>query len=87
MKLLNLLFAIVSAGNFGQRRRFQGFHAREQIGNFFVETESEMTGRDINQDDIDPKLQKLIETMITDRKIPSIRNYHVWNLYKKNLNP
>ena len=87
MKLLNLFFAITSAGNFGQRKRFHGFHGQKHIGNFLVDDESEMAGREINQDDIDPRLQKLIDTMITDRKTTSIRNFHVWYLYKKNLNP
>ena len=76
---------MILAGDFGQRKRFLGFHANEHIETLFVDNESEMAGNDIHQDEIDPRLRKLIKTMITDRKTPPIRNFQVWNLYKKNL--
>ena len=85
MKLLNLFFCLTLGGNFQQRRRFQGFHAKE-----FFEIDpstydgSEMTGR---QDDIDPKLQSLIDSMITNRRKISAKDFTAWNLYRKNLNP
>ena len=52
MKLLNLLFVMFLAGDFGQRKRFLGFHANEHIKTFFVDNESKMAGNDINQDNI-----------------------------------
>ena len=85
MKLLNLFFCLAFGGNFQQRRRFQGFHAKE-----FLEIDpstydgSEMPGQ---QDQIDPKLQSLIDLMITNRRKISAQDFTAWNLYRKNLNP
>ena len=37
-------------------------------------------------DEMDPKLQSLIDSMITDQRKTSIGDFTVWNLYRKNLN-
>ena len=85
MKLLSLFFCPALGGNFQQRRRFQGFHGKD----FFeidpsTYDESEMTGQ---QDQIDPKLQFLIDSMITNRRKISVNDFTAWNLYRKNLDP
>ena len=85
MKLLNLFFGLAFGGDFQQRRRFQRFHAKE----FFeidpsTYDESEMTGQ---QDQIDPKLQSLIDLMITNRRRISVNDFTAWNLYRKNWDP
>ena len=84
MKLLNLLFCLAYGGDFHQRRRFHGFHTKRFIKSAqFNNDKSEMPGR---PEEVDPKLQSLIDFMITDRRKTSIGDFSVWNLYRKNLN-
>ena len=92
MKLINLLLATISAGNFDRMKRFHGFHGQRLLENSFQhddlnKNQSGMTSNQMAQDEIDPRLQFLIDSMITVRKTPSVRDFTAWNLYKRNLNP
>ena len=83
MKLLYLFVCLAHGRNFQQRRRFHQFHTKRIIESTQLNDEkSEMPGR---QDEIDPKLQSLIDSMITDRRKISIGDYTAWNLYTANL--
>ena len=81
---MNLFFCLAYGGDFHQRRRFHGFHTKRFIKSAqFNNDKSEMPGR---PDEVDPKLQSLIDSMITDQRKTSIGDFTVWNLYRKNLN-
>ena len=85
MKLLNLLLYIAFGGKSDRRRRFQGFHEKR-----FIEIDPSIyDGSEMSeyQDIIDPKLQSLIDSMITNRRKISVHDFTAWNLYKKYLNP
>ena len=88
MKILNMLFSFTLAGNFQQRRRFHGFHAKRPDDLAPRDYEKpERLGQEMDQAVISPKLQSLIDSMITDRRKVSIDNLTAWKLYKQNLNP
>ena len=84
MKLLYLIVCLAYGRDFQQRRRFHEFHESKRIFESaqFNDEKSEMPGR---QDEIDPKLQSLIDSMITDRRKISMSDFTAWNLYRKNL--
>ena len=84
MKLLYLFVCLAYGRDFQQRRRFHEFHESKRIFESaqFNDEKSEMPGR---QDEIDPKLQSLIDSMITDRRKISIGGCTAWNLYTANL--
>ena len=87
MKLTKLLFPLAFAGNFQQRRRFHGFHAKRPDGLALPDYDQpEMLGQEMDQAVISPQLQSLIDSMIIDRQKVSIDNLTAWNLYKRNLN-
>ena len=84
MKLLNLFVCLAFGGKSDRRRRFQGFHDKR-----FIEIDPSTYGASEMseyQDEIDPKLQSLIDSMITNRRKISVHDFTAWNLYKKNLN-
>ena len=81
MKLLGLFFCLVFGGNSARRRRFQGFHDKR-----FIEIDPSAYETPEHQDEIDPKLQSLIDSMIINRRKISIGDFTAWNLYKNNLN-
>ena len=84
MKLLYLFVCLAYGRDFQQRRRFNRFHTNRILESIQLNDEkSEMPGQ---QDVIDPKLQSLIDSMITDRQKISISDFTAWNLYRKNLN-
>ena len=84
MKLFYLFVCFAYGRDFQQRRRFHEFHTKQIFESTqFNDDKSEMPGR---QDEIDPKLQSLIDSMITDRRKISIGDFTAWNLYRKNLN-
>ena len=88
MKIMNMLFSLTFAGNFQQRRRFHGFHAKRSDDLALRDyDEREMLGQEMDQAVISPQLQSLIDSMITDRRKVSIDNLTAWKLYKQNLNP
>ena len=83
MKLLNLFVCLAFGGKSDRRRRFQGFHDKR-----FIEIDPSTHVRSEipeYQDEIDPKLQSLIDSMITNRRKISVHDFTAWNLYKKNL--
>ena len=87
MKIMKMLLPLTLAGNFQQRRRFQGFHAKRSADLALRDyDEPEMLGQEKDQDVISPKLQSLIDAMIFDRQKVSIDNLTASNLYKRNLN-
>lgn len=87
MKIMKMFFPLILAGNFQQRRRFQGFHAKRSTDLAQRDYhEPEMLGQDMDQAEISSKLQSLIDSMIIDRQKISIDNLTAWNLYKRNLN-
>ena len=87
MKIMKILFPLAFAGNFQQRRRFHGYHASRLVYNTSQDyIEPEMLGQEMDKAVISPKLQSLIDSMITDRRKASIENLTAWNLYKQNLN-
>ena len=81
MKLLGLFFCLAFGGNSARRRRFQGFHDKR-----FIEIDPSTYETPEHQDEIDPKLQSLIDSMIINRRKISIGDFTAWNLYKNNLN-
>ena len=84
MKLLCLFVCLAYGRDFQQRRQFHEFHANWIFESAqFKDEKSEMPGR---QDEMDPKLKSLIDSMITDRRKFSITDFTAWNLYRKNLN-
>lgn len=92
MRLLNLFFYLALGEKFNQRRRFIGFHANKRLGSATQNNdESGMSGNQGHNcihfgQNCDPKLQSLIDSMITDRRKISIQDFTAWKLYKKNLN-
>ena len=87
MKIMKMIFPLTLAGNFQQRRRFQGFHAKLLTDTDPQDSiEPETLGQEMDQAVISPELQSLIDIMITDRRKVSIKNFTAWNLYTKNLN-
>ena len=83
-----MLFPLAFAGNFHQSRRFHDFHAKRSTE--ISETAQQnygmfLPGQDMDQAVISPRLQSLIDSMITDRRKISIHDFTAWNLYTKNL--
>lgn len=81
-----MLFPLTLAGNFQQRRRFKGFHAKpltDTYPQYYIKQET--IGQEMDQAVISPELQSLIDIMITDRRKVSIKNFTAWNLYTQNL--
>ena len=84
---MNMLFSLTLAGNFQQRRRFHGFHAKRPDDLALRDyDEPEMLGQEMDQAVISLKLQSLIDSMITDRRKVLIDNLTAWNLCKQNSN-
>ena len=89
MKIIKMLFPLAFAGNFQQSRRFHDFHAKRPTGSSATAQQNygvpEIPGQDMDQAIISPRLQSLIDSMITDRQKISIHDYTAWNLYRQNL--
>ena len=87
MQIMKMPFPLTFAGNFQQRRRFHGYHAKRIADNASQDyIEPEILGQEMDKAVISPELQSLIDSMITDRRKFSIDNLTAWNLYKQNLN-